>query len=83
MMPLRHRSPVSCYEQAVLWLIQHAEPEDWLWEPAASLPVVAHFVCDCYWVTEKQLIADMRREWDALMGVPARRKARRYLGASQ
>lgn len=74
MMAERHRIPVETYEQALFWLLQHAEPEDWLWDPTAEFPLVAAFVCDKFWVNQNTLIRDLKREFNALNGMPRSRR---------
>jgi len=70
----QHRYPVSTYPTAISWLLQHAQPEEWLWDASASLPKEARLVCDMFWVNEAQLIADLRKEWDVIMGYGRPRK---------
>ncbi|WP_334193567.1 hypothetical protein [Pararhodobacter sp.] len=74
MMAERHRVPVQTYEQALFWLLQHAEPETWLWDPTAEFPVVAAFVGDTFWKNQNTLIRDLKREFNALNGMPRSRR---------
>lgn len=75
---MAYSSPLSVqsYEEAKRWLWANARPHEWLDDPD-HLPLLAHFVCDMFWVTPAQLIKDLRKTWretlDVVRPVPHRR----------
>lgn len=57
------RAPVSTYEQAIWWLIgEWVNHPDFLRDDG-PLPPEGRLACDMFWVTERQLRADVIKRW--------------------
>jgi len=57
---------VSTLEDALRWLIVHANPEEWIFDPDAELPQAALFACDMFWISPAHLCKKLRALWPAI-----------------
>lgn len=53
---------VQSYKEAQDWLWANARPHEWLDDPD-HIPLLAHFVCDMFWISPAQLLKDLRKTW--------------------
>lgn len=81
MLDAQNREPVSNYGQAVSWLFTHSDVAEWAFDPEAHFPKEARLVCDIFWVSESQLLKDVRKIWNGAAGpapaTPAFRRSNR------
>lgn len=60
--------PVETYERARGWLFQFSRVEEWAFEAEPVLPLEARLVCDVFWISEQQLVRDLRADWKNALG---------------
>lgn len=71
------RFPVSDYDAALRWLWCFSRPVDWVDGDEDDLPLEAVLICDLFWISRKQLLADLREDWNlTLAGVRPNRRGR-------
>lgn len=63
------RPPVSTYEQAIWWLVQHL-PNDQLDFGINGLPLAAHLVADMFWTTHAQVARDFAKAYKTVNPSP-------------
>lgn len=61
------RFPVSDYDSALRWLWTFSRPGDWLDCDEGDLPLEAVLICDVFWLTRKQLLARLRKDWYSVL----------------
>lgn len=71
------RFPVSDYDSALRWLWNYSRPADWLDGDEDYLPLEAVLVCDLFWISRRQLLADVREDWNLTL---AGKRPQRFRG---